>query len=156
MRIHLLAVGSRRPQWEQLGFEEYARRLPRECALVLREIPLARPAGRRSRERRLQDEGARLLKAVPARARLIGLDEHGSGWSSRVLAKQLRGWLNDGRDVALLIGGPDGLAEACKTATESSWSLSPLTLPHGLVRILVAEQLYRAWSILQGHPYHRA
>ncbi len=155
MRIHLLAVGNRRPQWEQLGFDEYARRLPRECALVLREIPLARPAGRSSRQRRLQDEGARLLKAVPARARLIGLDERGRGCSSQALAKQLQGWLADGRDVALLIGGPDGLADTCKAAAESCWSLSSLTLPHGLVRILIAEQLYRAWTILQGHPYHR-
>ena len=149
MRIHLLAVGSRRPQWEQLGFDEYARRLPRECTLELREIPLARPAGRSSRERRLKDEGARLLKAVPARARLIGLDEAGRSWSSQALAKQLQGWLADGRDVAMLIGGPDGLADTCKAATESCWSLSPLTLPHGLVRIVVAEQLYRAWTILK-------
>jgi len=155
MRIHLLAAGNRRPQWEQQGFEEYAKRLPRECALVLREIPLARPAGRSSRERRLENEGTRLLQAVPPKARLIGLDERGRAYSSRALAKQLQGWLADGRDLALLVGGPDGLAESCKTAAESCWSLSPLTLPHGLVRILVAEQLYRAWTIRQGHPYHR-
>lgn len=155
MQIHLLSAGNRRPQWERQGFEEYARRLPRECALVLREIPLARPAGRSSRERRLADEGARMLKALPARARVIGLDEGGRAWSSRELSRQLDTWLAGGRDLALLVGGPDGLASDCKTAAESLWSLSPLTLPHGLVRILVAEQLYRAWSILQGHPYHR-
>jgi 23S rRNA (pseudouridine1915-N3)-methyltransferase len=155
MRIHLLTVGSRRPQWEQQGYQEYARRLPKECALELREIPLARPAGRSSRERRLEEEGTRLLKAVPAKARVIGLDERGQSWNSQDLAKQLQLWLEDSRDIALLVGGPDGLAKACKTATERCWSLSPMTLPHGLVRILVAEQLYRAWTILQGHPYHR-
>ncbi len=155
MRIHLLAVGSRRPQWEQQGFNEYARRLPRECALVLREIPLARSSGRSSSDKRKNDEAERLLKAVPDRTRMIALDERGGGWSSQALAKKLRDWREDGQDVALLVGGPDGLAESCKSSVESCWSLSPLTLPHGLVRILVAEQLYRAWTILKGHPYHR-
>ena len=155
MQIHLVAAGSRRPRWEQQGYEEYSKRLPRECRLVLREIPLARPAGRSNVQRRREDEGARMLKALPPRARVLGLDEAGRQYSSRELARQLRGWLADGRDVALLVGGPDGLAGDCKAAAESLWSLSYLTLPHGLVRILLAEQLYRAWSILQQHPYHR-
>ena len=104
MRIHLLAVGSRRPQWEQQGYQEYARRLPRQCTLELREIPLARPAGRNSRERRLEDEGTRLMQAVPARTCLIGLDERGQSWSSQALAKQLQNWLTNGQDITLHVG----------------------------------------------------
>ncbi len=155
MRIHLLAVGNRRPKWEQAGFTEYAQRLPRECALRLQEIPLARPAGRNSAQRRMEQEGQRLLKAIPANTRHIALDEHGREFSSQSLARQLRHWLSAGTDIALLIGGPDGLCDQCKRTADTCWSLSPLTLPHGLVRIVVAEQIYRAWTIIQGHPYHR-
>ncbi|WP_296898280.1 23S rRNA (pseudouridine(1915)-N(3))-methyltransferase RlmH [Thiohalocapsa sp.] len=102
-----------------------------------------------------RDEGARILAAVPARARVVALDLRGRAWSSEQLASELAGWLADGRDIALLVGGPNGLSDACLARAEQRWSLSPLTLPHPLVRVLVAEQLYRAWSQLQGHPYHR-
>lgn len=155
MRIHLLAVGSRRPAWESRGFEEYARRMPRACALELVEIPVSRRTRATPVERAVEREGKRMLSAIPARARVVALDEQGQPWSTAQLAETLRGWLEDGRDLAVLVGGPDGLAPACRRRAEGCWSLSPLTLPHGLVRIIVAEQLYRAWSMIRHHPYHR-
>lgn len=155
MRIHLLAVGERPDDWVEQGYREFARRLPPECALRLTEVP----AGRRSKNadiaRLVEREGERLLAAVPAGALAIALDVRGVSWSTAQLAGRLAQWLQDGRDVALLVGGPDGLAPACLERAELRWSLSPLTLPHALVRVIVAEQIYRAWSICRGHPYHR-
>ncbi|MDE2195724.1 MAG: 23S rRNA (pseudouridine(1915)-N(3))-methyltransferase RlmH [Gammaproteobacteria bacterium] len=155
MRIHLLTAGSRLPSWINQGFAEYAARLPPECRLILKEIPLG--AGRRTGDtaRAMTEEGARLLAAVPPRARVVALDVRGRAFSSGELAQQLNHWLQDGRDLALLVGGPDGLAPECLARADLEWSLSPLTLPHGLVRVVVAEQLYRAWTILNNHPYHR-
>lgn len=155
MRIHLLAVGTRVAPWITAGFEDYARRLPRECTLRLVEVPTAKRSRTTPLATTLQKEGARLLAAAPADARLLVLDRGGKPWDSLRLCAQLRHWMRDGRDVALLIGGPDGLAPVCLQRAEHCWSLSPLTLPHGLVRIVVAEQLYRAFSLLRGHPYHR-
>lgn len=155
MLIHLVSAGVRRRAWERSGFEEYARRLPPHCALRLVEVPLgARPGGRLS-PRALAEEGARMLAAVPRGAAVVALDQRGERWDSEALAAQLESWLAGGRDRALLVGGPDGLAPACRERAERTWSLSPLTLPHGLVRVLVAEAIYRAWSLLSGHPYHR-
>lgn len=156
MRIHLLAVGRRLPAWVQAGYAEFSRRLPPECRLILTEIePGARGKGR-DPQRAMTEEGARLLAALPKAALVVALDEHGRQWSSAELAQRLQAWLQGGRDVALLIGGADGLAPEVKARAEARWSLSRLTLPHALVRVLVAEQLYRAWSILTQHPYHRA
>ena len=155
MRIHLIAVGSRMPAWVEAGYGDYAKRLPSECALQLHEVP----AGRRGRNadlaRLTREEGEKMLAAVPKGARVVALEVTGRPWSTEQLAEQMAVWRQEGRDVALLVGGPEGLAEACRERAERQWSLSPLTLPHPLVRIVVAEQLYRAWSILQGHPYHR-
>lgn len=103
----------------------------------------------------VEREGEAMLKRVAKGARIVALDERGQSLSTRELAALLEDWLGDGRHVSLLIGGPDGLSPACKKAAQTRWSLSPLTLPHGLVRILVAEQIYRAWTVIQGHPYHR-
>ncbi len=155
MRIHLLAVGTRPPGWIKSAYEDYARRLPRECRLLLTEIAPARRDGRPLDALR-QEEGRRLLHAVPAGARLIALDGGGQQWSTEELAGQLGRWLQDGRDLTLLVGGADGLDPACLARAEAVWSLSRLTFPHLLVRIIVAEQLYRAWSLLNHHPYHRA
>lgn len=156
MRIHLLAAGTRLPAWINQGFNEYAERLPPECRLLLKEIPLS--ASRRSGDsaKAVTEEGARMSAAIPERAHVIALEVAGQAFSTRELAVRLSRWLQDGRDLVLLIGGPDGLAPACSKRAETSWSLSPLTLPHGLVRVVVAEQLYRAWTILKNHPYHRA
>jgi 23S rRNA (pseudouridine1915-N3)-methyltransferase len=155
VRIHLIAVGERMPRWVVQGYEEYARRLPPECALVLTEIPLPRRTKAASPARLRQLEGERMLAAVPRAAQVLALDERGREWDTPQLAHALRGWLQEGRDLALLVGGPDGLADSCRERAEGLWSLSRLTLPHPLVRVLVAEQLYRAWSILGNHPYHR-
>ncbi|MDE2092179.1 MAG: 23S rRNA (pseudouridine(1915)-N(3))-methyltransferase RlmH [Gammaproteobacteria bacterium] len=156
MRIHLLAAGTRLPSWVNTGFDEYAQRLPPECKLRLKEIPLS--AKRRGGDvvKAVAEEGARMLAAIPDHACVTALEISGRSFNSEALAKQLARWLRDGRDLVLLIGGPDGLAADCVKRAELSWSLSPLTLPHGLVRVVVAEQLYRAWTLLKGHPYHRA
>jgi len=156
LRIHLIAVGTRMPAWISQGFSEYAQRLPRECSLQLVEIPAGKRAKTATAERAQREEGERMLAAIPTRAGVVALDERGVHWDTRQLAEQLTLWLNGGRDMALLIGGPDGLAPACQERAETAWSLSRLTLPHALVRVMVAEQLYRAWSIVSRHPYHRA
>ncbi|MEZ5585337.1 MAG: 23S rRNA (pseudouridine(1915)-N(3))-methyltransferase RlmH [Candidatus Competibacteraceae bacterium] len=156
MRIHLIAVGTRMPAWISQGFAEYAQRLPRECRLQLVEIPGGKRAKTTASERAQSEEGEKMLAAIPARVGVIALDERGALWDTRQLAEQLTLWLNEGRDIALLVGGPDGLAPACRRRAEATWSLSPLTFPHALVRVMVAEQLYRAWTIISHHPYHRA
>jgi 23S rRNA (pseudouridine1915-N3)-methyltransferase len=156
MQIRLIAAGTRMPGWVSDGYREYARRMPRECALELTEIPLARRGKSQPVERAVDDEGRRMLSAVGERQHVIALDVGGRGWSTEQLAGQLRAWLQDGRDLSLLIGGPDGLSADCLARAEQRWSLSPLTLPHPLVRVLLAEQLYRAWTLVGGHPYHRA
>ena len=156
MRIHLIAIGHRRAGWEQDGFREYARRMPPELSLELHEIASSKRTKRSPAERWVEDEGRRLVAAVPGGARVVALDERGSRWTTLELAKRIERWMHDGRDLALLVGGADRLAPACIEAAEHRWALSPLTLPHGLARIVVAEQLYRASTIIRRHPYHRA
>lgn len=156
MQIHLLSVGTRMPGWVQTGFAEYAKRLPHECRLKLVEIAPAKRGKNPDLERIRREEGERLLAAVPRDAAVIALEVGGRSWSTEQLAERLRGWLQDGRDLALLVGGPDGLPAACRERAELQWSLSSLTLPHPLVRVVLAEQFYRAWSLVSGHPYHRA
>lgn len=155
MKLRLIAAGTRMPDWVNAGYAEYARRLPRECRLELTEIPVARRDNGPVR-RAIAAEGERMLAALPAGAAVITLDANGAAWSTEALAERLRNWFADGRDRAFLIGGPDGLAPAVRERAEASWSLSPLTLPHGLARVVAAEALYRAWSVIAGHPYHRA
>ncbi|MBN2887449.1 MAG: 23S rRNA (pseudouridine(1915)-N(3))-methyltransferase RlmH [Chromatiaceae bacterium] len=155
MRIHLIGVGRRMPAWVNEGFDDYARRLPPECALHLHEIEPARRVKGGRPERYRAEEGARILKALPKGAAVLALDVGGRVWSTETLAAELGEWLRDGRDRALLVGGPDGLDGDCLARAEQRWSLSRLTFPHPLVRVILAEQLYRAWSLLQGHPYHR-
>lgn len=156
MQINLLAVGTRMPAWVDEGYREYARRMPRECSLVLNEIPLAQRSKSQAIERAVNEEGKRMLAALSDRQQVIALDVKGRSWSTEQLAQQLDNWKQDGRDISLLVGGPDGLAAECLQRAEQVWSLSSLTLPHPLVRVLLAEQLYRAWSLNSGHPYHRA
>jgi len=155
MKIRLVAVGTRMPDWVQQGFGEYAKRLPRECGLQLVEIAPERRPKNADIARIKFAECEKLMNAVPRGTAVVALDERGQAWSTRQLADRLGTWLAGGRGVSLLVGGPDGLDSNCLAASELKWSLSPLTLPHSLVRIVVAEQLYRAWSLLQGHPYHR-
>lgn len=155
MRIRLLAVGTRQPRWVDEGFESYAKRLPHACRLDLTELRTVRRDRGLPAERAVAREGERLLAAIPSGSLVVALDERGKTFDTRALAARLADWLGGGRDATLMIGGPDGLAAECLARAELRWSLSPLTLPHGLVRVLVAEQLYRAWSLLHGHPYHR-
>jgi 23S rRNA (pseudouridine1915-N3)-methyltransferase len=144
------------PAWVTTGYTEYARRLPRECSLHLVEIPVSKRRKSLPASRAMQEEGQHMLAALPAGCLVIALDVAGKDWSTEVLAERLQDWMAGGRDVVLLVGGPDGLSPDCLAASDLSWSLSTLTYPHALVRIIVAEQLYRAWSINAGHPYHRS
>lgn len=154
MRFRLIAVGARQPAWVRDGYEEYARRLPPEFTLDLVEIALGSRAGGAT-ERALEREGERVIAAIPKGARVVALDERGHEWRSLELAQRLGEWQQSWREVALLIGGPDGHSAAVEARADEKWSLSRLTLPHGLARVLVAEQLYRACTIRSGHPYHR-
>ncbi|MEJ2059816.1 MAG: 23S rRNA (pseudouridine(1915)-N(3))-methyltransferase RlmH [Gammaproteobacteria bacterium] len=155
MRVHLIAVGTRMPAWVGEAYTEYAGRLAAGWRMELHEVPMEKRV-RNADIARLRDrEGERLLAAVPTGARIVTLDEHGRSLSTRQLADRLNDWSVDGRELALLVGGPDGLSPACRDAADFVWSLSPLTFPHPLVRVILAEQMYRAWSVLQGHPYHR-
>lgn len=156
MKIRLLAVGQKMPAWVTEGYRDFAARMPPECRLELVELPLAQRSKSRPTARAIEQEGERMLAALSERERLVALDVRGTAWSTGQLSEVLAEWLAGGRDVALAIGGPDGLAESVVARAEQRWSLSPMTLPHPLVRIVVAEQLYRAMSILKNHPYHRA
>ncbi|MEK6749558.1 MAG: 23S rRNA (pseudouridine(1915)-N(3))-methyltransferase RlmH [Pseudomonadota bacterium] len=156
MHIHLIAVGKRLDAWVQQGYNEYAKRLPRECTLRLIEIEPGRRSKAGDVARAKAEEEQAILAAIPARAQVVALDERGKLWNTLQLSQKLDGWLQGGADVALLVGGADGLTDACRARAQEVWSLSNLTLPHGLVRMVLAEQLYRAWSILHNHPYHRA
>lgn len=155
MRLDLVAVGRRSPGWVQTGFETFAERMPRHLPLALKAVEggSARRAGDTERARA---EEADALLAVAGRSRLIALDERGKSWSTQDLADYLEAAMQQGEDLAFVIGGADGLHPRCLEAAERRWSLSALTLPHMLVRVVVAEQLYRAWTLLSGHPYHRA
>lgn len=154
MRLRLLAVGERVPPWVAQGVDEYLKRLTGRLAFEIVEIPPGNRSGGRPPARAMQEEAQRIGAAAKG-ARCILLDERGKSWRSRELATQLDGWRNDGRDVCLIIGGPDGFDPELRKRAESSWSLSDLTLPHALVRVVVVEQIYRALSIIEGHPYHR-
>ena len=155
MRITALAIGTRMPAWVNDGVSTYQKRLPRHIELTFKELPAAQRGGNSSSEKQKQKEGEQMLKALRDPVYTIALDERGESWSSPELAQQLELWLANHANVALLIGGADGLAESCRQRADHTWSLSSLTLPHALVRVVVAEQLYRAWTLLQGHPYHR-
>lgn len=156
MHIHLIAVGTRMPGWVTEGYREYARRLPPECALRLIEIPPCKRSKTLSTALIREQEGRQLLAAIPKQAMVIAMDVTGKAWSTETLASRLQDWLQDGRDIALLVGGADGLSQACLERADLRWSLSAHTLPHALVRVVIAEQLYRAWTVRSGHPYHRA
>lgn len=143
------------PGWVNTGTEEYAGRMPPQCQLLIREIAAEKRTKNSDLNRIRQSEGEKLLAAIPDGNLVITLDVKGKAWSTEQLAQQLDSWMMSGRDVSLLVGGPEGLSPACLQRAEQSWSLSPLTFPHPLVRIVVAEQLFRAWSILTNHPYHR-
>lgn len=155
MRITILSVGHRMPAWIQDGFQEYTRRMPPELRIELVELKPEDRAGGKDSAKAMAAEGARILAALPQGAPVIALDERGKGLSTQGLSVMLAGWMRDGVSPAFIIGGADGLDAAVKERADKLLSLSALTLPHALVRVVLAEQLYRAWSILARHPYHR-
>ncbi|WP_178863556.1 23S rRNA (pseudouridine(1915)-N(3))-methyltransferase RlmH [Thiomicrorhabdus cannonii] len=155
MIIHFITVGQKMPKWVQEGYAEYAKRLPKACSLNLIELPMAQRGKTSSVEQNKAEEAKRILAAVPKGARLIVLDEHGQQVTTLQLAEKMQEWLGGGQDVALIVGGPDGLDQTILDQAQWKWGLSKLTLPHPMVRILVAEQIYRAWSVINNHPYHR-
>ncbi|MEP7186655.1 MAG: 23S rRNA (pseudouridine(1915)-N(3))-methyltransferase RlmH [Rhodanobacter sp.] len=156
MRARVIALGERMPGWVGEGFAEYRKRLSHELPLELIELkPGIRGKGRDA-ARAMQDEGAAILAVLSHDTHVVALDGRGKTWSSEELATQLERWRMGGRDLAFLIGGPDGHAPQVLERADQRWSLGPLTLPHMLVRLVLAEQLYRATTIAAGHPYHRA
>lgn len=155
MQINLIAIGTRMPAWVNDAYNDYASRLPHECSLHLTEVT----AGKRTRHANLNkiciEEGQKMMSAIPKSSKVIALDMTGKPWSTEELSAQLESWMQAGNPVSLLVGGPEGLSAECRQCAHQAWSLSRLTLPHPMVRVIVAEQLYRAWSMLNNHPYHR-
>ena len=155
MKLWLVAVGQRQPAWADAAYADFAKRFPPEMRLELKAVKAEPRSGGKSAEQLMAAEASRLDAAVPRGARRVVLDEHGARLTTLQLAQRLAAWQQDGRDVALLVGGPDGLDAALKAGADETLRLSDLTLPHALVRVVVAEALYRASTILAGHPYHR-
>jgi 23S rRNA (pseudouridine1915-N3)-methyltransferase len=154
VRLVIVAVGQRQPAWAETAYEEFAKRFPPELKLELKAVK-AEPRGGKGTAQLMAAEAQRLEAGIPKGARRIVLDERGDRVTTVQLAERLRRWMGEGRDAALLIGGPDGLDPALKATADESLRLSDLTLPHAFVRVLLAEALYRAWSVMAGHPYHR-
>lgn len=155
MLIRILTIGNKMPGWVAEGYQEYAKRLPSHWTLDLIEIPLEKRTKQADIARIKQREGEKLLAAIKPQHLVIALEVLGKPWTTEQLATHLKQWQDEAQNIDLLIGGPDGLSAECLQKARLKWSLSPLTLPHPLVRIVLAEQIYRAFSIIQGHPYHR-
>jgi 23S rRNA (pseudouridine1915-N3)-methyltransferase len=155
IKIHIITIGKSMPSWVSAGYSEYLKRIPKNYQLHLIEIPPIKRTKSTNTKKLIQTEGHKLLTAVPKNNLIIALDEHGKEWSTLALTKKLFTWHNEQQDISLLIGGADGLSDECLQKSHITWSLSKLTLPHQLVKIFIAEQIYRAWSIINKHPYHR-
>lgn len=155
MKIQILAMGTKMPSWVQQGCDEYAKRFPKEFSLNIKELTLASRSKTTSTKTVIEAESEKLLAAVPSGNQIVVLDKGGSSWSTEQLADHIRNWQMQGQSLSLLIGGPDGLSRSCIRKADKAWSLSALTLPHPIVRIILLEQFYRAWAILNNHPYHK-
>lgn len=155
MKLYIVAVGNKLPDWVEAGYAEYAKRMPREARIELVEIKPEKRGSGKSTPQIMEAERERIAAALPQGVKLVAMDEHGEAWTTQKLAQALSGWQQQGGDVAFVIGGADGLHMEIKQRAEKLLALSAMTLPHGLARVLLAEQLYRAVTILQGHPYHR-
>ena len=154
MKLLLVAVGQRQPAWADAAYAEFAKRFPPELRLELKAVK-AEPRGAKTAEQLMAAEATRIEAAVPRGVRRLVLDEHGERRSTLQLAARMTVWMGEGRDVALIVGGPDGLATPLKASADETLRLSDLTLPHAFVRVLLAEALYRAWTVMVKHPYHR-
>jgi 23S rRNA (pseudouridine1915-N3)-methyltransferase len=155
MRLCVVAIGQRMPAWVISGWDEYARRFPRGFSLQLQEVSAIRRGPNADIDAIRRRESESLLAAAPPSSLRVALDEKGKQWTTLELSVEMKSWMQDGCDIAFLVGGPDGLSQDCLQEVEHRWSLGKLTLPHALVRVVLAEQLYRAWAITQNHPYHR-
>jgi 23S rRNA (pseudouridine1915-N3)-methyltransferase len=155
MKLRLVAVGQRQPAWADAAYDDFAKRFPAECRLELKAVKAEPRTSGKSVDALMAAEAARIDAAIPRGARRVVLDERGERRTTAQLAERLRFWLGDGRDVAFIVGGPDGLDAALKSSADETLRLSDLTLPHAFARVLLAEALYRAWSLTAGHPYHR-
>ncbi len=155
MHMRLLAVGDRQPSWVDEAFAVYTERLPREWRFELSVVATTRRSKNERSDRAKEHEGEQILSKLRAGEQMVLLDERGKNLSSKGVATQLTTWQQEARDLSFVIGGPDGVSDACRQRANFVWSLSGLTLPHGLARVVLAEQLYRAWSLQTGHPYHR-
>ena len=154
MKLLLVAVGQRQPAWAQAAYDDFAKRFPPELRLELKAVK-AEPRGSKTAEQLMTAEAARIEAGIPKGARRVVLDERGVRLTTVQLAGRIKAWMNDGRDVALIVGGPDGLDASLKQTADETLRLSDLTLPHAFVRVLLAEALYRAWTVMVNHPYHR-
>nr|WP_300308010.1 23S rRNA (pseudouridine(1915)-N(3))-methyltransferase RlmH [Halomonas sp.] len=155
MKIRLLAVGTRMPAWVSDGVEEYRKRLPRDFSLEIEEIAPGHRGKNADVARAIAQEAERIEARLKGDEHIVALEVLGKAWTTERLAQEADAWRMEGRDVVLLVGGPDGLSSELSARAHQRWSLSPLTLPHPVVRIVLAEQLYRAWTLMVGHPYHR-
>ncbi len=155
MQLAIVAVGHKMPSWVDAAVGEYVKRMPPECRVVVKEVRPVERSGSRTAETVMQQERSRIEAALPKNARVIALDERGKDMTTMQLANQLDQWMQDGGDVAFIIGGADGLDAGLKASADAMIRLSSMTMPHAMVRVLLVEQLYRAWSITKNHPYHR-
>lgn len=155
MQINLIAIGQKMPDWVTQGADEFIKRMPPECRINIIEIPAGKRGKSSDITRIIQQEGEKMLAAIPKNNRVLAMDVKGKQWSTEDLADEMRDWMQGGQDISLLIGGPEGLAPACREHAQGFWSLSRMTLPHPLVRVVLVEQLYRAMSIIKNHPYHK-
>ena len=155
MRVSLICIGTKMPAWVEEGVAEYRKRLPAEIQFDIKELPLPKRGKNTDIRRAIAQEGEAMTAAIPAGDRVIALDVLGKAVSTEGLAEALASWQMDGDNISILVGGPDGLSPVCLALARQKWSLSAMTLPHPLVRVLFAEQLYRAWTINNNHPYHR-
>ncbi len=156
MKIHFITIGTKMPSWVEQGYKEYAQRLTGECQLKAVEIQMEKRGKNPDINRLKQKEGEKILAAIPKGALVVALEVTGKHWTTEELATNLESWMHGGRDVALIVGGPDGLSQECLQRADVKWSLSKLTFPHPLVRVVVAEQIYRAYTVTKNHPYHRS
>ncbi len=156
MQLTILAVGHKMPTWIESGFTEYSKRMPAECRINLKEIKAVERSGSKTAQTVMAQERVKIEAAIPRQTRIIALDEHGRDLTTMQLANLLTQWQQEGGDTCFVIGGADGLDAEFKARANLQIRLSSLTLPHGMVRVVLAEQLYRAWSITQNHPYHRS
>ena len=156
MNIYLIAVGTKMPEWVNQGYQEYAHRLPAKCSLILKEITAEKRMKNSNIDAITNKDCEKIKAAIPNNCRIVALDVKGQSWSTEKLATRMEDWMMSGQDVAMIIGGPDGLSRELLQMAQEKWSLSALTFPHPLVRVVLAEQIYRAFTVTENHPYHRA